>query len=159
MIGPQANDPLVLLGNYHGNPTHVPVTPLAALSALLGKDRVKFSQGAYVLGEGTWMFGDAVNAAADSDLAIIFVGSSSKSTNLTFPDLLSPATEKESLDRTSLLLPGVQLDLVKAVARRTKTPIVVVLVNGGPLDIEWIVNSPRINSILMAWYPGQVRCC
>jgi hypothetical protein len=41
------------------------------------------------------------------------LGSSSKGTNLTFPELLDVATEKESLDRDTLLLPGVQMDLVK----------------------------------------------
>jgi hypothetical protein len=39
--------------------------------------------------------------------------SSSKGTNLTFPELLNVATEKESLDRDTLLLTGVQMDLVK----------------------------------------------
>jgi phenylacetate-coenzyme A ligase PaaK-like adenylate-forming protein len=73
------------------------------------------------------------------------------------PTPLLPVTQ-ESLDRKSLLLPGVQEDLIKAIAKRTTTPIVVVLINGGNLDVAWAVNSDRVSAILTAWYPGQVRC-
>lgn len=151
VIGPQSDDELVLLGNYHGTPTHLPITPLAALTQALGKDKVKSAAGCWVQGEGTWKFGDAVQLAAAADVAIIFVGSSSKGTNISQPNLLSPATEKESLDRSSLLLPGVQLDLVKAIAKRTDTRIVVVLVNGGAIDVEWMVKSGRVAAIVEAW--------
>ena len=151
VIGPQSDDELVLLGNYHGTPTHVPITPLAALTQALGKDKVKSAAGCWVQGEGTWKFGDAVRLAAAADVAIIFVGSSSKGTNISQPNLLSPATEKESLDRSSLLLPGVQLDLIKAIAKRTDTRIVVVLVNGGAIDVEWMVKSDRVAAIVEAW--------
>jgi hypothetical protein len=151
VIGPQCDDELVLLGNYHGSPTHVPITPLAALTEALGKDKVRSSLGCWVQGEGTWRFGDAVQLAATSDVAVVFVGSSSKGTNISQPNLIAPATEKESLDRSSLLLPGVQLDLVKAIAKRTTTPIIVVLINGGAIDVEWMVKSNRVSAIVEAW--------
>jgi hypothetical protein len=151
VIGPQSDDGLVLLGNYHGQPTHDAVTPLAALSQALGKHKVTSALGCWVQGEGSWKFGDAVQLAADADVAVIFVGSSSKSTNISQPNLISPATEKESLDRSSLLLPGIQLDLVKAISKRTRTPIIVVLVNGGAIDVEWMVNSDRVSAIVEAW--------
>ncbi len=47
---------------------------------------------------------------------------------------------------------GVQLDLVKAIAKRTSTPIIVVLINGGAIDVEWMVNSDRVSAIVEAWY-------
>lgn len=68
----------------------------------------------------------------------------------------SPRTEAEGYDRSSLLLPGLQETLAENVARRTKTPLVVILVHGGPVDVSWMQNSPRYGSILTAWYPGQV---
>jgi len=46
----------------------------------------------------------------------------------------------------------VQLDLVKAIAKRTRTPIVVVLINGGAIDVEWMVKSDRVSAIVEAWY-------
>ena len=151
IIGPQCDDSLVLLGNYHGTPTHDPITPLAALVESLGSHKVKSAPGCWVQGEGTWKFGDAVELAASADVAVIFVGSSSKGTNISQPNLIAPATEKESLDRASLLLPGVQLDLVKAIAKRTNTTLVVVLINGGAIDVEWMANSERVSAIVEAW--------
>jgi hypothetical protein len=151
VIGPQSDDQLVLLGNYHGTPTHDAITPLEALSQALGKQKVRSATGCWVQGEGSWKFGEAVQLAAEADVAVIFVGSSSKSTNISQPNLISPATEKESLDRSSLLLPGIQLDLVKAISKRTSTPIIVVLVNGGAIDVGWMVNSDRVAAVVEAW--------
>ena len=46
--------------------------------------------------------------------------------------------------------------LAKNLAGRTKTPLVAILVHGGPLDVSWLQDSPRIGAIMTAWYPGQV---
>lgn len=47
--------------------------------------------------------------------------------------------------------------LSQGVARRTRTPLVVVLIHGAPLDVEWLHSSPRVGAILSAWTPGQAR--
>jgi beta-glucosidase len=57
----------------------------------------------------------------------------------------------EAASRSSLDLPGRQLDLVKAV-QATGKPTVVVLMNGRPLTINWVAaNSP---AILETWFAG-----
>jgi beta-glucosidase len=57
----------------------------------------------------------------------------------------------EAASRTSLDLPGRQLDLVKAMMATGK-PVVVVLMNGRPLAINWIAeNAP---AILETWFAG-----
>ena len=63
-----------------------------------------------------------------------------------------PSTCGEGFDRTDLNLPGVQQELVEAVAA-TGTPVVVVLINGRPLSTSWIAEN--IPAILEAWYPGE----
>jgi beta-glucosidase len=55
-------------------------------------------------------------------------------------------------DRDSLDLPGEQEALLKAVAA-AGTPIVLVLLNGSALAINWA--DEHIPAILEAWYPGQ----
>lgn len=35
--------------------------------------------------------------------------------------------------------------------------LVVVLLNGGPIDVSWMQNADRVGAILTAWFPGQVR--
>jgi beta-glucosidase len=48
-------------------------------------------------------------------------------------------------------LPGHQLDLVKAV-QATGKPVIVVLINGRPMSINWI--SKYVPGIIEAWFPG-----
>jgi beta-glucosidase len=58
----------------------------------------------------------------------------------------------ESRDRADLGLPGVQEELIRAIAALGK-PIVVVLVNGRPLAIPWIAEN--IPALVEAWLPGE----
>lgn len=65
-------------------------------------------------------------------------------------------TEGEGYDRQSLLLPGTQEVLALQLARMTDTPLIVVLVHGGPVDVQELHESSRIGAMLTAWFPGQV---
>ena len=48
------------------------------------------------------------------------------------------------------------LVVTQGLAARTDAKIIVVLIHGGPLAIEWLEASPRVSAILTAWMPGQV---
>jgi len=80
----------------------------------------------------------AVDVAKKSDLAIVVLGDSSK-------------TVGESASRSSLDLPGRQLELVQAIYATGK-PVVVVLINGRPISINWV--NKYVPGILEAWFPG-----
>jgi beta-glucosidase len=84
---------------------------------------------------------EAANLAANSDVAILVVG-----TNL--------SVANEAADRINLDLPGNQLDLIKAVYKANKKTVVV-LVNGMALTINWV--DKNIPAILEAWYAGQAQ--
>lgn len=58
----------------------------------------------------------------------------------------------ESKSRTSLDLPGFQLELVKAVCE-TGVPVIVILLNGRPVTINWV--DKNVPAILEAWFPGK----
>ncbi len=58
----------------------------------------------------------------------------------------------ESHSRTSLDLPGHQQDLLRAV-QATGTPVVLVLVNGRPLTVNWA--DEHVPAILESWFAGQ----
>ncbi len=91
----------------------------------------------------------AVQLARRADVVIAFVG-------------LSPHLEGEEMplhipgfdggDRTSLRLPEVQRQLLEALAATGK-PLVVVLLNGSPLAVNWA--QQHAAAILDAWYPGE----
>jgi beta-glucosidase len=82
---------------------------------------------------------DAVELAANSDVAILVVG-----TNL--------EVANEAADRSSLDLPGNQLELIKKVYA-VNSNMVVVLVNGMALTINWV--DENIPVIVETWYAGQ----
>ncbi|MGQ1947733.1 glycoside hydrolase family 3 N-terminal domain-containing protein [Geofilum sp. OHC36d9] len=81
---------------------------------------------------------EAVEQAKKSDVIIAVVGEDEKRVG-------------ESKSRTSLQLPGRQLQLVKALYATGK-PVVLVLINGQPLTINW--ENKYIPAILEAWFPG-----
>ncbi|WP_289006763.1 beta-glucosidase [uncultured Parabacteroides sp.] len=81
----------------------------------------------------------AVENARKSDAVVIVLGGGTR-------------TCGENKSRSSLELPGRQQELLEAVAATGK-PVILVLVNGRPLSINWA--DKFIPSILEAWYPGS----
>src|SRR3974390_203365 len=57
----------------------------------------------------------------------------------------------EGASRDSLDLPGQEEQLLEAVVA-TGQPVVLVLLNGRPLNIKWA--AAHVPAILEAWYPG-----
>ncbi|NWJ52481.1 MAG: glycoside hydrolase family 3 C-terminal domain-containing protein [Bacteroidetes bacterium] len=80
----------------------------------------------------------AVAKAKHSDVVIAVLGEDEKRCG-------------ESKSRTGLGLPGRQLQLIQAL-KKTGKPIVLVLINGQPLTINW--ENCYIPSILEAWFPN-----
>jgi beta-glucosidase len=89
-------------------------------------------------------FADAVAAAAASDVVVMVMGERS--------GLTDDCTTGESRDVASLDLPGVQEDLVLAVAA-TGTPVVLVLIAGRPIGSERVHRAA--SAVVMAWLPGE----
>ncbi|WP_308166737.1 beta-glucosidase family protein [Nocardia albiluteola] len=80
----------------------------------------------------------AVRLAADSDVAVVVVGTTE---NL----------ESEGFDRSALALPEGQDELVRRVL--AVNPRTVVVVNsGGPVVMPWLEEVP---AVLLTWFPGQ----
>ena len=136
-------------------PTHIKVTSVlnGIKKEVSEETKVTYVQGVDVVDENypesdiidTPLNGDeieqiqlAVEAAKEADVAIVVLGDDDR-------------TVGESHSRVSLDLPGHQLELVKAICE-TGTPVVVVLMNGRPLTINWI--NKNADAILEAWYPG-----
>jgi beta-glucosidase len=106
--------------------------------------KVYYAKGCEILGNDDLGFVDAVEVAKKADVAIVVVGDKC--------GLMDDCSCGEARDRASLDLPGVQEDLVRAVYA-TGTPVIVVLINGRPLSIKWIVEN--IPGIIEAWIPGE----
>jgi beta-glucosidase len=81
---------------------------------------------------------NAVNQAKNVDVIIAVVGEDAKRVG-------------ESLSRTGLNLPGRQLKLIQAL-QATGKPVVMVMINGQPLTINW--ENRYVPAIIEAWFPG-----
>ena len=153
VIGPNALDAEVPLGNYNGEPAHV-ITPVEGIQNILGRNaKVIYQKGCHVIDTPDYNreadFAPALEAAAKADV-IVFVGG------------ISPRLEGEELqvsvegfkggDKTSLDLPFVQTALLKEL-KKTGKPLVLVLMNGSALSINW--EAENMDGILEAWYGGE----
>eukprot|EP01018_Ginkgo_biloba_P013790 Gb_31967 [translate_table: standard] len=140
VIGPNANAVATMIGDYPGIPCK-PITPLLGLQNYI--TNISYCPGCHdVACSSNGSFGEAVNIASKADAVIMVVGL----------DLLQ---ETEDHDRVNLTLPGEQQNLVSEVACASKGPVVLVLMCGGPVDVSFAKEEPRISSILWVGYPGE----
>ena len=153
VIGPNADDNSI--NRYRYGPSAVEgVTVLNGIRRLLGAGvKVNYARGCDAVNEH-WpetevlaepltkeeqaRINEAVDATRNAEVAIVVLGDSSR-------------TVGESLSRTSLDLPGRQLELIQAVHAVGK-PVVVVLLNGRPMSINWI--NRYVPAVVEGWFPG-----
>ena len=151
VIGPNADDHNVLLGNYNGTPSKS-YTPLDGIRMALPGAQVTYARGCGIASKSTAGFDEAVQAAAKADLAIVCLGLSQQMEGEEGQEEGVEAGVHSFGDRTSIDLPGVQEELLKAI-HATGTPVVLVLLNGSAVAVNWA--DAHVSAILEAWYPGQ----
>jgi beta-glucosidase len=92
---------------------------------------------------------EAVATAKKADVVIAFVGLTAR---LEGEEMRVNAKGFAGGDRTDIVLPDVQQELLESLAKTGK-PMVVVLLNGSALAVNWAAQNAK--AILEAWYPGQ----
>ncbi len=152
VIGPNADDEQVLLGNYYGTPSSA-VSVLAGIRNLISPAaEVRSARGCAVDAPGQQDFAEAVQAADGADVAVVVLGLSQELEGEEGQSEGNPDGQHSGGDRADLGLPGEQQALLEAVAG-TSTPVVLVLLNGSALAVNWA--DAHVPAILEAWYPGQ----
>ncbi|MCQ2299447.1 MAG: glycoside hydrolase family 3 C-terminal domain-containing protein [Bacteroidales bacterium] len=147
LIGPNAADSAVAVGNYNGTPRYVSTVRKAMRKRGFN---LFYDKGCNLVDERykpSRRFWDEI----EKKDVIVFVGG------------LSPELEGEELqvelpgfhrgDRTQIELPSSQVNLIKELKRRTGKPIVLVLYTGSALGLEDVVDD--VDAILIGWYGGQ----
>ncbi|HEY3221352.1 MAG TPA: glycoside hydrolase family 3 N-terminal domain-containing protein [Gemmatimonadales bacterium] len=138
VIGPLADNKEEPLGPWHtqGRAEDV-VSVLQGIRSKVGT-QVLYAQGAGIADTSRAGFAAAVAAARQAKVAVLVLGE--------LGDMSG-----EAASRSSLGLPGVQQQLLEAVAA-TGTPVVLVLMNGRPLILEWA--SDHVPAIVETWFLG-----
>jgi beta-glucosidase len=148
VLGPNADNANTQLGNYNGKPSVV-TTVLQAIKDKLPNADIFYSKATEFVSTEPQDFSKLIDSIKDADV-IIYVGG------------ISPRLEGEEMkvqtpgfsggDRTSINLPAVQTDFLKAL-KTTGKPIVFVMMTGSALAIPW--EQQNIPAILNAWYGGE----
>jgi beta-glucosidase len=148
VIGPTANDESVLLGNYNGTPSSSTTILKGLQEAAKARGiALKYAPGSAISGSVTTGFQEALKIAKQANLVIMVLG-------------ITPHQEGEenenkenpSGDRSSIELPKVQEDLLKAVMATGK-PVVLVLTGGSSQAIAYA--KDKVPAILATWYSGE----
>ena len=140
VVGPLADSKIDVIGSWTGDgKAEDAVTLLAGIKTKVSpQTMVLYAKGSDINSDSTEGFDQAVRIANQAEVVIVAVGESAEMSG-------------EAASRSSLDLPGRQLELVKAM-RATNKPVVVVLMNGRPLTISWIAEN--VPSILETWFAG-----
>ncbi|KAF7340200.1 putative exo-1,4-beta-xylosidase bxlB [Mycena venus] len=138
LIGPWATATTVMQSNYAG-PAPFLISPFAAAEAV-GFD-VTLETGTAINSADTSGFAAAVAAAQAAD-AVVYAGG------------IDNSVEAEGTDRTTIVWPGNQLDLIAQLAAVGK-PLVVLQFGGGQLDDAALKDNSNVSAILWGGYPGQ----
>ena len=150
VIGPNADDKSVLLGNYNGTPSQYTTILRGIQEAAKGK--VIYARGCHIFDDKTHEWAEqplreAVIAAQKADVVIMVMG-------------LNPQMEGEegdayngdmSGDKKDLELPNSQKMLYDAV-KETGTPIIFVNVSGSCINLE--DQKQNCRGIIQCFYPG-----
>jgi beta-glucosidase len=154
VIGPNADDPQILVANYFGIPSN-PVTPLAGIRAAVSpQTKVWYTQGCKLTGvkrqglNQSGLFSEALSMAERADVTVLCLGLSAEIEG----EQGDVSNSEAAGDKTSLDLPGLQQALLEEIVALGK-PTVLVLLAGSALSVNWA--DEHVRAIVQAWYPGQ----
>ena len=141
VIGPLGDNQFHMNGFWRGKGQAEDVVTLldGVKSAVSETTNVRYAEGSGLESVDQAKLDKAIKLAKQSDVVILAVGEDADKTG-------------ESASRTNIELYPAQQTLVKAI-HKTGTPVVMVVMNGRPLAIEW--SAENIPSILNAWLLGS----
>ncbi|PTV98741.1 beta-glucosidase [Halanaerobium saccharolyticum] len=156
VIGPNADSQPVLIGNYSGKASKYVTLVDGIHNAVDDQTRVFYAEGcdlrttepSYWGNQPDAGFAEAVSIAEKSDVVIMCLGIS--------PELEGEegavANSDGGGDKIDIALPGMQEELLAAVAETGK-PIIAVITNGSPVELNSV--DQKAEAVLEAWYPGE----
>ncbi|KAK4491286.1 hypothetical protein RD792_002022 [Penstemon davidsonii] len=138
VIGPNANATETMIGNYAGTPCRY-TSPLEGLTESVP---TIYDPGCINVFCKAARIDDAKRIAASEDAVVLFMGS-------------DQSIERETVDRVDITLSGQQQLLVSEVAKVSKGPVILVIMSGGGMDVQFAKDDPKITSILWVGFPGE----
>ncbi|APZ45504.1 glycosyl hydrolase [Polaribacter reichenbachii] len=149
VVGPNASNEEVLLGNYYGLTSNTQTI----LDGIVGKvspgTSINYKSGVLPFRENVNPIDWSTGEAGESDVCIAVMGISA----LLEGEEGEAIASSEKGDRTGIKLPENQINYIKKIRSKTKKPIVLVLTGGSPIAIPELYDL--VDAVLFVWYPGE----
>ena len=142
LIGPLVKDERNIIGSWAaaGDRNGKAISIFEGIKEYLDDSNIMFAKGCDIESNDKSGFIEAINIAKKADKIIMVLGEDYNMSG-------------EAASRTSIKLPGIQSELVKAIRNEfPEKEIVLILMNGRPLDLT--TEDSLVDAILEIWYPG-----
>ena len=148
IIGPNADDLDVLLGNYNGTPSKYTTLLQGIKTKVSPKTEVYYAKGCPLKEKSTEGFNEAKEIAKKSEVVIMVLGISRR---IEGEEGQSVESDLRG-DRIDINLPAIQEELLKTI-HATGKPIALILTSGSALAVNFA--KEKVPAIVQAWYPGE----
>ncbi len=149
VLGPNATNLDVLLGNYYGLSGNMS-TILEGLTAKVEPGSfIAYRQGCLLDRENVNPIDWTTEGAKEATVSIAVMGISGLLEGEEGESILSPTKG----DRFDIRLPESQVNQLKKLRKNNDKPIILILTGGSPIDISEVENL--VDAILFVWYPGE----
>ncbi|RZJ75744.1 MAG: beta-glucosidase BglX [Flavobacterium sp.] len=142
-VGPLVNDEWNIIGSWaaSGDRNGFAVSVQEGVNRIISdKSKITFDKGVEIVDAKRDMMQRAIDNARKADVIVAVMGEFENMTG-------------EAASRTDINLPGIQKEFLAELKKLGK-PIVLVLMNGRPLTLEW--ENENMDAILEVWYPGTM---
>lgn len=149
VVGPNAANEEVLLGNYYGLTSSTQTILDGIVNKVSVGTTINYKSGVLPFRANVNPIDWTTGEAGQADVCIAVMGISA----------LLEGEEGEAIvssdkgDRTSLKLPQNQIDFIKKIKSKSDKPLVLVLTGGSPIAIPEL--HDLVDAILFVWYPGE----
>ena len=151
VVGPNANERGVLLGNYSGDPSRY-VTILAGIKAAFPNATVVHASSPIALKPGEASPDVPSNVLEDARSADVTIFVGGINSNLEGEEMRVDYEGFSGGDRTKIELPAVQTEWLKQLNGAARK-LVFVNMSGSAMAFPWA--AEHVPAIVQAWYPGQ----
>lgn len=149
VLGPNASNVDVLLGNYYGLSGRMSTILEGLTEKIEPGSFIEYRQGCMLTGDNVNPIDWTTGGAKAATVSIAVMGISGLLEGEEGESLLSPTKG----DRFDIRLPESQVKQLKKLRENNDKPIILILTGGSPIDISDV--ESRVDAILFVWYPGE----
>jgi beta-glucosidase len=149
VVGPNAANEEVLLGNYFGLSSYTQTILDGIVSKVSPGTTINYKSGILPFRENVNPMDWSTGEASQADVCIAVMGISA----LLEGEEGEAIASSEKGDRSDIKLPQNQIDYIKKIKSLSDKPLVLVLTGGSPIALPEL--HDLVEAILFVWYPGE----